>query len=399
MLGVTLFMAAIGHTASAEDLQFKSLADLEVALERAVQNGDIEPLWVRVVGQGRMPLIFGRTAVFLFRGEAETVEWRGDWSGWEASWETYGERIGRTDLWRKTVEFLPASRLDYKIVVDGDEWLLDPLNPYQQVGGFGPNSEVRMPGWRPSVWAQRRDDVTRGDFTADIPFTSGKLGYTVNYRVYTPAGLGAEAKKLPVLYVTDGSDYWREEMGSFVVVLDNLYAAGEIQPILVVFVDPWDREAGVNRREQELVPSPGGECSFCEFLVKELIPTIDGAYPTDRSAAGRAILGTSLGGLHAIFMGLTYGEVFGRIGIHSPAFWRSRWVLEQLAVAESYLPQVFLNVGQYERWYLADARSVAQRLEELDVDLLYLELPDGHSWGHWRATLDDLLLFLYASDD
>jgi enterochelin esterase family protein len=400
VLFVALALSAVSllFGSTQESNEFASLAEFETSLERAALSGDIEPFWAGVVRQGRMPLVFGRTAVFLFRGDAQTVEWRGDAAGWSPSWETLGERVGGTDIWRKTIQLLPRSRLDYKIVVDGDEWLLDPLNPDQQVGGYGPNSELRMPGWEPSPWIERREDTPAGDFTEDIPFASERLGYSVNYRVYKPPSPAGDATNLPVLYVTDGSDYWRDEMGSFVIVLDNLYAAGKIRPILVVFIDPWDREAGVNRREQELVPGPEGQCSFCEFLVEELVPAIDEAYSTDRSAARRAILGTSLGGLHATFMGLSYPHVFGAIGIQSPSYWRARWVLDRLAATESYPPRVFLNIGEYERWYLEDARTVAKRLDQLEVNLLYLELPAGHSWGHWRTTIDDLLLFFYGDE-
>ena len=32
-------------------------------------------------------------------------------------------------------------------MIDGSDWRLDPLNPRQVTGGFGPNSELVMPGW------------------------------------------------------------------------------------------------------------------------------------------------------------------------------------------------------------------------------------------------------------
>jgi hypothetical protein len=30
------------------------------------------------------------------------------------------------------------------------------------------------------------------------------------------------------------------------------------------------------------------------------------------------------------------------------------------------------------------------------VDLRHAEVPDGHSWGHWRATVAPMLEFLYG---
>jgi enterochelin esterase family protein len=273
--------------------------------------------------------------------------------------------------------------------------MLDPLNPHRQLGGFGPNSEARMPDWQPSEWVTRKAGTPQGRFSEDIPFASKKLGYSVNVRVYTPAALDKDAGPLPTLYVTDGSDYYHDEMGSLVIVLDNLLAAGRIRPLIAVFIDPWDRAAQANRREQELVPRPGGLCAFCDFIVEELVPHIDSRYPTRTTADGRAILGTSLGGLHATYMGLAHPDVFGAIAVQSPAYRPAQFVLDRVLAAEGWKPRVFLDMGLYEKRLLGDSRRLARKLEELGVDHRYLEPPEGHSWGHWRATLDDALLFLF----
>ena len=377
------------------DDAYDSLAELEASISQALTSGEVDPFWSRVIAHGRMPLVFGRTAVFFYRGKADTVEWRGDFSEWWDSWDTLGERLGDTDIYRKTVQLLPGSRLDYKLVIDGGNWLLDPLNSQQQLGGFGPNSESRMPDWQPSEWVTRKEGTPRGSFSEDTPIASKKLGYSVNVRVYAPAGLDEKAGPLPTLYVTDGSDYYHDEMGSLVIVLDNLVAAKRIHPLIAVFIDPWDRSAQVNRRPQELIPQPGGECAFCDFIVEELVPHVDSHHPTKNTAEHRAILGTSLGGLHATYMGLTHPDVFGAIAVQSPAFRPAPFVLDQALAAEKWKVRAFLDIGLYEKSLLGESRRLAKKLESLGVDHLYLERPEGHSWGHWRATLDDALMFLF----
>jgi hypothetical protein len=92
-----------------------------------------------VRASGDLPLVFDRTAVFFWRGAARTVEWRGDLVGWGPSDESQGRRVGSTDIWTWHHELLPASRADYKVVVDGETWLVDPGNPHQQVR-LWPNS-------------------------------------------------------------------------------------------------------------------------------------------------------------------------------------------------------------------------------------------------------------------
>jgi hypothetical protein len=38
-------------------------------------------------------------------------------------------------------------------------------------------------------------------------------------------------------------------------------------------------------------------------------------------------------------------------------------------------------------------------LEDKGYDLVYLEAPEGHSWGQWRSQIDDLLVYFFGLDD
>lgn len=58
-----------------------------------------------------------------------------------------------------------------------------------------------MPGYVPSPYVVRDPAAARGD-VAPGSLNSARLGYTVNFQVYTPAGY-AELADLPVMYVTD----------------------------------------------------------------------------------------------------------------------------------------------------------------------------------------------------
>ncbi len=395
-----LTLSLISICACAAQLQqakpFASLEELHNAMKPVSEADDADSFWNRVLAHKKMPLIFGENVVFLWRGDAEAVDWRGDFNLWEPTPETQGKRIGNSNIWWFERLFPKDARLDYKIVLNGDDWQVDPLNPHQQVGGFGPNSEVRMPDWKLPQNIVPRSNIEHGTLTKDIAFDSAKLGYSINYRVYTPTGFNpASSKNLPVLYVTDGSDYWRDEMGGLVITMDNLIAEKKIAPILVVFIDPWDRRANVNRREQQLVPASDRSCAFCEFIVDELIPTIEKAYPAQKTREGRAILGTSLGGLHSTFMASRYGSLFGMIGVQSPAYGRTPWVLEEAGGATPLPIKAFIDAGRFEGDYVNFARMLRDTWGQKNVDVKYFELNEGHSWGHWRALLDDMLEFFY----
>src|SRR3990172_279150 len=118
--------------------------------------------------------------------------------------------------------------------------MLDPANPLQMWSGFNTlNNELRMPDYIFPQETVRNPAAAQGTLTNDITVNSSNLGYTVNYRVYTPAGYSAnQLRNLPVVYVTDGHEYLADHLGSMPIVMDTLIAAGELRPTIAVFIDP-----------------------------------------------------------------------------------------------------------------------------------------------------------------
>jgi enterochelin esterase family protein len=219
--------------------------------------------------------------------------------------------------------------------------MLDPGNPLVMWGGYGPNSELRMPDYVYPMETVRREDVPRGTLHPSESFRSFNLGHEVAYRVYTPAGydtLGA----LPSIYVTDGHEYAADHMGSMVIVLDNLIADGRIEPAVAVFIDPRDLENPYNnRRTTHYVANP----SFVNYVADELIPAIDQKYKSDSTAQRRAILGTSLGGSNAAYFGATMPDLFGNVAIQSPAFGGWSEVYDSYRDPSLSTLKVFLSYG------------------------------------------------------
>ncbi|NDJ76929.1 MAG: hypothetical protein GYB65_11795 [Chloroflexi bacterium] len=393
LLSVLLVVAGLPAQAQDGDPAYASFDEFQAALDDALASGNIDGWWQTIIDAGQMPLTFDNTAVFLYRGEGDTVEWRGDFNGWASTPDFMGERQGDTDLWMLVQQFPTDARLDYKIVVDGSTWLLDDLNPYQQVGGYGPNSELRMPDYVPSTTIEPRDDITPGTLGQDTTIFSESLGYQVNYRVYTPANY-SELDDLPVIYVTDGQEYANPEMGSMTIVLDNLIAVGTIQPVIAVFVDPRDpNNLDVNRREEEFLVNP----AYGTFLATELVPLIDILYDTNPTAAARAILGTSYGGLNAVYTAMNHSDTFGMVASQSPAFRGAPEVIPAFEAAGPLPLKVFMCQGAI--WDDIDnTRQVRDILQDQGYDLLYIEVNEGHSWGNWRALLDDMLIYFFGTE-
>lgn len=374
---------------------FHTLAEFEDRLETAVNSGDIDAFWDTIVATGQMPLIFGDTAVFMYRGEADTVKWSLDYaiSDRMLLMNMQGIRQGDTDLWVFKRQFPTDARLSYRIILNGDPMILDPLNPCQAMEGSGPVSELRMPDYVPPETTIPRDDILHGTLGDDITVFSDSLGYHVNYRVYTPFGY-EDMQNLPVIYVTDGQDYAHDDLGAMVIVLDNLIADGAIEPVIAVFIDPRDPETGKNRREREFIANE----YYDTFLTTELVPAIDAAYRTSPSPDARAILGSSNGGFHSAYVGLKHSDVFHLIAMQSPSFARY-WVIKSYKESDRLPLKVFMSVGTIGDVSMEVAHYVRDVLESKEYPLLYIEISDGHSWANYRSLLDDMLIYFFGRGD
>jgi hypothetical protein len=60
-----------------------------------IETGESESFWSHVMQQKEMPIIFGENATFFWRGDAKSVEWRGDFSSWDFAPESHGKRLGK----------------------------------------------------------------------------------------------------------------------------------------------------------------------------------------------------------------------------------------------------------------------------------------------------------------
>ena len=394
LLGLLTLASSTRAQAQSDDRTVQSVID---AFEAAGQLSDaaereaaVDEAWADVAG--RVPFVRADSALFLWRGSARSVAVAGDMTSWRPSAAL--RRVGETDVWLRLDRFPETARLDYKLVVDGSDWRLDASNPHRQWSGFGPNSELRMSAWTPSPWTDRQPDVPRGTLSQARTVEDDGYPHPVTYRVWTPHGYGA-LDGLATVYVTDGHEYADARLGALPTVLDNLIAAGRIAPCIAVLIDP--RSGGTNRRKEQYVQNP----AFASLVATDLVAAVDAAYRTDARREARTILGTSLGGLFAVSLGLEHPDVFANLAPQSPAFWVSGgslgWtgptIYERVASAPSLPFRIALTTGTIRDTDDA-AREMRDALAARGVELAYVEVAEGHSWGNWRALLDDVLIEL-----
>ena len=231
-----------------------------------------------------------------------------------------------------------------------------------------------------------------GVLSDDKRIASSVLEYELQYRVYTPAGTPATSE-LPVLYVVDGPGYIRQ--GNMPMVLDALIDSGEINPLVVVFVDPRDPDnLRTNRRNSQFLCNK----DYLDFYVEELIPVVEKSWPVGRTRDHRGILGLSFGATNAACFGLMGYETFSDIGMHSPA----NHPVKDLLPAYEEMPllplRMFLSTGSPNDNTQAN-RRFRTVLEDKGYPLKYIETQQGHNWDNWRPLIDDVLLYFYGTRD
>ncbi len=406
-LHLTLFTLMLVPSSCAKETQepsqqvigyrdFKSIHDFEACWDSLLLVSDsvlreqqMQDFWDSLKTNQQIPFRWHDTAVFLYRGSSAPT-WVGDFNGWGSEMEAWvGQKMGETKYWSLKKSFPPNARLDYKIIV-GNNWILDPANPQIQYSGFGPNSALLMPEWQFPEETVLAPGMIKGTLSSNMQIQSSpsRLNYAVNYRVYTPYNY-ASVSNCPVIYVTDGHEYADQNLGAMVTVLDNLIFKGTIEAVIAVFIDPRDLNNGNNRRMTEYRANP----KFAAFVAEELIPIIDNNFKTNPLPSKRAILGTSLGGWNSAFFGLTHSNSFHLIGIHSPAF--DNKILNDFQNSEKLPLKIYMSTGTIFDTQ-EKARLMRDILTEKNYPLLYKEVNEGHSWGNWRALIDEPLVYFFG---
>ncbi len=369
---------------------FENFYDFLNQFQNAPQEEQEQLIQDYIVWQAErgFPAIVNDThAVFVYYSESifiGSAKIAGDFNEWQP---TDMERLGTYNFFYFPLNAEPTARLDYKFIIDGN-WILDPRNPNRVPGGFGDNSELAMPAFEQPTEIIYRKDIPHGTLNfVDTNFSGPNPSVTV----YLPPNYN-ETKSYPTVYFTDGNEYL--SLAYAATIIDNIIADQEIEPIIGIFVDPW------NQRHEWY------NCSTMDYInyLDELVKFIDFRYSTIQEREQRLHLGDSLGGQISAFVGLQRSETFGNIGIHSGAFWDGSSslgrigcnIIDQYRNASGDLDlKMWLTAGTYEQTVYRDTQTITGIIEEKNWKYNVTYYHEGHSWGLWRHTLDDMLRFFF----
>jgi len=210
-------------------------------------------------------------------------------------------------------------------------------------------------------------------------YVDADLPRSIPYRVYLPPCYDRQGPAgYPLLVLLHGllfTDSQWDEIG-IDETADGLIRDGAIPPLVIVL--PWERKG----------------LDFESAVVDHLVPHIRSTYSGEGSRATTAIGGLSRGAGWALRIGLKHPEVFGAIGLHSPAvlppdlYHLGGWI--DAARSAGVLPALWIDIAERDT-SRAGALELAAALDDLDVPYAWSTAPGEHTAAYWSSRLEDYL--------
>lgn len=223
-----------------------------------------------------------------------------------------------------------------------------------------------------------------------ISYDSKTVGATRRSLIYTPPGF-SKTKKYPVLYLLHGIGGDEKEwfnQGKPQIILDNLYAQGKLEPMIVVLPNGRamkdDRAVG-NIMEPEKVKA---FATFEQDLLNDLIPFVESHYPVLTDKDHRAIAGLSMGGGQSLNFGLGNLDKFSWVGGFSsaPNTKKPEDLVPDVELAKQKLKLLYISCGDKDG-LLNFSKLTHDYLTEKNVPHIYYIEPGVHDFKVWKNGL------------
>lgn len=251
------------------------------------------------------------------------------------------------------------------------------------------------------------DGVPHGELTKHTWNTSKIFpGTTRSYWVYVPKQYEA-SKPACVMIFQDGGGCVGLTNGSFrvPVVFDNLMARKEMPVTIGIFINPGEfpGENGGRPRSNRSPEYDSLGDAYARFLLEEILPEVAKDYNLTQDPDGRALCGSSSGGICAFTVAWERPDQFRKVlsTIGSFTNIRGGYVYPSLIRKTEHKPiRVFLQDGSndldnpFGNWPLAN-QQMAAALKFSGYDYKFV-LGDGqHSGKHGGSILPETLRWLW----
>ena len=268
----------------------------------------------------------------------------------------------------------------------------DPSNPpFNTVGGvtsgaLEPTSQVYVPSdpaFGTKDLSQEAPNAVHGtvtDLTYADPESTNPVGQHY-VAVYTPPGYDASrALAYPTLYISHGAggveaDWFTQGVAGRII--DNLIAAGKMQPAVVVSTN--------------FNGLPNGNPGYQTDVLTRVIPFIESKFNVSHNASDRAFGGLSAGGSRANQLIFNATTAFGYFATWSIGTGGAPAAGSPLYANPDLKTRLGLVVGggAFDSITMPGKTTLEQRLTDNGVPFVDDTINGGHEWYTWRQLLHD----------
>lgn len=334
----------------------------------------------------------GRVTFRLHAPKAAEAAFFGDWMtpGTSEKMTKNGDGV-----WSVTVGPVPQGMYIYHFVVDGMT-IADPVNPRMKLRARTSASLLEVPGSTPEFWQPQ--DVPHG--TVEINWQKSPVlnGETRWIWVYTPPGYEKDTKRrYPILYLFHGSNDiaggWTLA-GNANFILDNLIAAQKAKPMIIVMPFGHAVPFGSPRELQAK-----NNTTYEDYIVKDVVPYVEGKYRVAPGRENRAIAGLSMGGGQSIHIGFSHPDLFSSIGAFSaaiPADFESRFaaLLSDPAGTNAKLQNIWFACGRQDSLF-ERSEKLSKLLTSKQIRHTFRPTEGNHTYTYWRQYLNEFVPLLF----
>lgn len=244
-------------------------------------------------------------------------------------------------------------------------------------------------------WAFRTDSAT---------VATKHLATPMNLTIIVPGG-SAEAR-YPTVYLLNGYGGDHKSWKQGAPELGNLADTYKMIIVCPDGRDSWYWNSPVN---------PGMQME--SFFAEDLIPYIDGHYPTIANRENRAITGLSMGGHGSLFLATRHPELWGNAGSMSggvdirpftgkwkmaknlgktfeedPELWNASTVASLVPQMKAAGLNITFDCGA-DDFFAGVNAALHQAMLDAGVPHDYTSRPGNHSWKYWANSLPYHLLY------
>jgi enterochelin esterase family protein len=177
-------------------------------------------------------------------------------------------------------------------------------------------------------------------------------------------------------------------------ILDNLIAEKRALPMLIVM--PWGHALPYGSS------SSNNTATFERYLIEEVIPQVEKKYRVRRGRENRAIVGLSMGGGHALQIGLGHLELFSMVAAFSsavPGDFESHFksLLDDPDRTNKQLKLLWMGCGRQDPAFERN-QKLSELLTAHRVRNTFYPAEGLHNFAVWRRYLVEVAPSLFRRD-